>query len=89
MDNAIKQQRTVRLAPHGPLGVQIQHTSPSEPPVTLQIVLALAASRGKVLDVFFSWDSDGSGRVTREVFHDAMRALGVEGSAARSSLQGK
>lgn len=80
----MKRQRTVRLAPHGPLSVQLT-SSLSNPPVAEQIRLALGRFRGKVLDVLRTWDEDGSGQISRETFHDAMRALGLEGSTAGRS----
>lgn len=35
----------------------------------------LLASNSRVLDLFRSWDTDGDGRVSREEFHAAFRAM--------------
>ena len=74
----MKRQRTVRLAPHGPLGVQLT-SSLSNPPVAEQIRLALGRFRGKVLDVLRTWDEDGSGQISRKEFRQAVASFGIEG----------
>ena len=45
----------------GPLGNFDLDESPDAPPVSEQIIAALMANAGKVLDLFRSWDNDGDG----------------------------
>lgn len=71
-------QRMGRNAGNGPLGDFDLDESPDAPPVSEQIVTALMANAGKVLDLFRSWDEDGDGTVTRTEFHHAMKLLGLE-----------
>jgi Ca2+-binding EF-hand superfamily protein len=61
-----------------PLGDFDLDESPDAPPVGEQIVGALRSNHGKVIDLFRSWDDNGNGTVTREEFHKAMSALGLE-----------
>ena len=72
-------QRMGRDAGNGPLGDFDLDESPDAPPVSEQIVTALMANAGKVLDLFRSWDEDGDGTGGRRTeFHHAMKLLGLE-----------
>lgn len=62
----------------GPLGHYDLDESEDALPVSEQIVGALMANSGKVLDLFISWDSDGSGTISRKEFHRSMGELGLE-----------
>ena len=62
----------------GPLGNFDLDEGPEAPPVSEQIIAALTANSGKVIDLFRSWDHDGDGVITRREFHKAMDLLGLE-----------
>ena len=62
----------------GPLGNFDLDESPSALPISEQIINALTANAGKVLDLFRSWDVNGDGKVTRKEFHTSMKKLGLE-----------
>ena len=62
----------------GPLGNFDLDEGPDALPVSEQIVIALMANAGKVIDLFRSWDVNDDGTVTRPEFHKAMVALGLE-----------
>ena len=62
----------------GPLGNFDLDESPDAPPVSEQIIAALMANAGKVIDLFRSWDDNGDGIVTRAEFHKAMKQLGLQ-----------
>ena len=47
-------------------------------PVTEQLAAALRASSARVLDLFREWDANGDGEVSREEFHKAVAALGLQ-----------
>ena len=61
----------------GPLGDFDLDESEDAPPVSEQIIAALTANSGKVIDLFRSWDENGDGKVTRAEFHKAMKELGL------------
>lgn len=52
--------------------------SEDAPPVSEQIVAALMANAGKILDLFRSWDDNFDGVITRVEFHEALRILGLD-----------
>ena len=62
----------------GPLGHIDLDESEDAPPISQQLVSALMANSGKVIDLFASWDADQSGTVSRREFHRAMKALGLD-----------
>ena len=62
----------------GPLRNFDLDESPEAPPVSEQIIGALIANAGKVLDLFRSWDVNEDGLVTRAEFHEAMHTLGLD-----------
>ena len=62
----------------GPLGHIDLDESEDAPPISQQLVSALMANAGKVIDLFASWDADQSGTVSRREFHRAMKALGLD-----------
>lgn len=62
----------------GPLGNFDLDEGPDAAPVSEQIIGALIANAGKVIDLFRSWDDNGDGKVTRAEFHKAMIELGLE-----------
>ena len=62
----------------GPLSNFDLDVSVDAPPVAEQIIAALMANAGKVIDLFRSWDYDGDGKVSRAEFHKAMRQLGLD-----------
>ena len=55
--------RAARAPRAGPLGHFDLDESETAPPVCEQIIAALTANAGKVLDLFASWDADGSGLI--------------------------
>ena len=62
----------------GPLRNFNLDEGPEAKPVSEQIIAALTANAGKVIDLFRSWDHNGDGKVTRAEFHKAMAELGLE-----------
>ena len=61
-----------------PLGNVDLDEGPDALPISVQLANALKKGAGKVLDLFRSWDENGDGEVSREEFHLAMPALGLD-----------
>jgi hypothetical protein len=61
-----------------PLGNFDLDEGPDALPISVQLANALKKGAGKVLDLFRSWDENGDGEVSREEFHLAMPALGLD-----------
>ena len=51
---------------------------PNAKSISEQLADALRKNSARVLDLFRSWDANGDGEVSRQEFHKAMPALGLE-----------
>ena len=70
----------------GPLGNFNLDESEDAPPVSAQIIAALTSSAAKILDLFRSWDTNDDGVITRQEFHEALRALGLDASVPKEHI---
>ena len=42
------------------------------------LMTVIIANKGRILDLFREWDTDGDGQITRKEFHTAMPRLGFD-----------